>query len=112
MGRIKAFKSTKIKAWYTSDSEQLTHDQIQRFSQTLKNEVNEKINLKHDTSRKRNHSKILAWDKNHIVITSLNWLSANSLSTQANDFDNNHEIGVYINHPKIEQEFVQHFNGS
>ncbi|MDU2408996.1 MAG: phospholipase D-like domain-containing protein [Acinetobacter junii] len=109
---LKHSKAQKIKAWYTSDSEQLTHDQIQRFSQTLKNEVNEKINLKHDTSRKRNHSKILAWDKNHIVITSLNWLSANSLSTQANDFDNNHEIGVYINHPKIEQEFVQHFNGS
>ncbi|MEG0482243.1 MAG: phospholipase D-like domain-containing protein, partial [Acinetobacter sp.] len=109
---LKHSKAKKIQAWYTSDSEQLTHDQIQTFSQTLKNEVNEKINLKHDTSKKRNHSKILAWDKNHIVITSLNWLSANSSSTQTNDFDNNHELGVYINYPRIEQEFVLHLKGS
>lgn len=109
---LKHSKANKIKAWYTSDSEQLTHDQIQRFSESLRNEVNEKIYLKHDTSLKRNHSKILAWDKNHIVITSLNWLSSNSSSNQANNFDNNHELGVYINYPKIEQEFVKDFTGS
>lgn len=109
---LKCSQAQKIKAWYTTDSEDLTHEQIQKFSETLKNDVNKNINLKHDTSKKKNHSKILAWDKDHIVITSLNWLSASSSSTQANDFDNNHEIGVYINHPKIEQEFVKDFNGT
>ena len=109
---LKHSKAQKIKAWYTTDSEDITHEKIQKFSETLKNDVNKNINLKHDTSKKKNHSKILAWDKNHIVITSLNWLSANSSSTQVSDFDNNHEIGVYINYPKIEQEFVKDFNGT
>lgn len=106
---LKNSKAKKIKAWYTSDSENLSHEQIQKFSDILRKDINQNIVLKNDTSKKKNHSKIIAWDKDHIVISSLNWLSANSSFNQASEFDNNHEIGVYINYPKIEQEFVKHF---
>lgn len=37
------------------------------------------------------HAKILAWDKDHILITSLNWLSADPKGS-----DNLKEVGIYI----------------
>jgi len=49
------------------------------------------------------HAKILTWDEDNAVITSLNWLSA---SAYGNDLD---EIGIYISSKDIAKEIKNEF---
>ncbi|MEN5315308.1 phospholipase D-like domain-containing protein [Pseudomonas koreensis] len=55
------------------------------------------------TSSPITHAKILTWDNDNAVITSLNWLSA---SASGNDLD---EIGVHIESQDIAKEIKQAF---
>ncbi|MDC5040451.1 hypothetical protein OHW26_17420, partial [Acinetobacter baumannii] len=50
------------------------------------------------------HAKILAWDDNDVLISSLNWLSASSL------VDPLREIGIYINDSNIVDKVITAIN--
>jgi cardiolipin synthase A/B len=47
----------------------------------------------------RLHAKILAWDDDYVVISSLNWLSGDPV-----DLDSSKEVGVFIQHEGAAKE--------
>lgn len=49
------------------------------------------------------HAKILSWDNDNVVITSLNWLSAQGIGDELN------EIGVYIHGSQIANRVIETF---
>lgn len=49
------------------------------------------------------HAKILSWDNNDVIITSLNWLSAQGIGDDLN------EIGVYIHGSQIAEQVIEAF---
>lgn len=102
--------NVKISAFYSSvDKDVFNHNQVNQFSQKLaKESENIILKLHSPPSGNKNHSKVLAWDKNHIVISSLNWMSSDASGAYKNN-DIYHELGVYILKDKIEQEFHNHF---
>lgn len=67
-----------------------------------------KTTIDGEKNPKKNHSKVLAWDNNHILITSLNWLSCNA-SPPPNATDIYHEIGIYVERRNIAKEFIEVF---
>lgn len=98
----------RVSAFYsTVDKEIFDHKQVQKFSNSIDND---KIALKLHSPPSGNHShaKVLAWDKNHIVITSLNWMSSDSSGNYKNN-DLYHELGIYLEADKIEQKFYSNF---
>ena len=65
--------------------------------------------LRHNWNKlKTNHSKVLAWDDNDLVISSLNWLSSNA-SVSNHNHELLHEIGIYLHSPKIAKRFITFF---
>lgn len=52
------------------------------------------------------HAKVLAWDNNHLLITSLNWLSG---MTSEKPLETYHEIGVYITGWNVAKDFINVF---
>ena len=50
----------------------------------------------------------MAWDKNHILITNLNWMSSDASGAFKNN-DLYHELGIYVKVDKIEQRFHANF---
>lgn len=56
----------------------------------------------------RSHAKVLAWDNNHLLITSLNWLSSNA-SSNSNINETYHEIGIYIEGWDVGKRFINKF---
>ncbi|MFX6058854.1 hypothetical protein [Acinetobacter baumannii] len=98
----------RVSAFYsTVDKEIFDHKQVQKFSNSIDND---KISLKLHSPPSGNHShaKVLAWDKNHIVVTSLNWMSSDSSGNYKNN-DLYHELGIYLEADKIEQKFYSNF---
>ena len=66
--------------------------------------------LRHNWNKlKTNHSKVLAWDDNDLVISSLNWLSSNA-SVSNHDHESLHEIGIYLHSPNIAKRFITFFD--
>lgn len=57
----------------------------------------------------RSHAKVLAWDHNDIVVSSLNWLSSNA-SVDNNINDTYHELGVHIKGRDVSRKFIKTFN--
>ena len=70
---------------------------------------NPKNRLETGKNPKKNHSKVLAWDNNNILITRLNWLSSNA-SKSSSSTDINHEIGIYVEKRDIARNFINTFN--
>ena len=52
------------------------------------------------------HAKVLAWDNNDLLITSLNWLSA---SAPDNLVEIYHEVGVYVRGWDVAKDFIKVF---
>ncbi|MDC4707397.1 phospholipase D-like domain-containing protein [Acinetobacter baumannii] len=96
-----------IYAFYSTPSNGLTHNNLKSFATKLRL-INSKINLSHHNASQKNHGKLLAWDKDHLVVTSLNWMSSDASSTFT-DFDRNHELGIYIKQKGIEKIFRENF---
>ena len=66
--------------------------------------------LRHNWNKlKTNHSKVLAWDDNDLVISSLNWLSSNA-SVSNHNHESLHEIGIYLHSPNIAKRFITFFD--
>lgn len=98
----------RISAFYsTVDKEVFDHKQVQKFANSIENN-NIALKLHSPPSGNQSHAKVLAWDKNHIVVTSLNWMSSDSSGNYKNN-DLYHELGVYLEADKIEQKFHSSF---
>jgi len=54
----------------------------------------------------KSHAKVLAWDNNHLLITSLNWLSG---MVSDKPLEKYHEIGVYVQGWDVGKEFINIF---
>lgn len=102
-------KKFKFFSYYYSANKDcgLTHDRIKSYGEKLK-KLNPNLKLFQDTSKRKNHAKILAWDSENILITSLNWLSADA-SAISDSFEKYHEIGIYIKKEHIVDDFLQNW---
>lgn len=54
----------------------------------------------------KSHAKVLAWDNNHLLITSLNWLSG---MVSEKPLEKYHEIGVYVQGWDVAKDFIKIF---
>ncbi|OTQ69910.1 hypothetical protein B6D17_09655 [Gilliamella apis] len=99
-------KKFKFFAYYSSDNKEykLTHQAIKEYGEELL-KLNPNLKLYQDTSKRRNHAKILAWDSDNLLITSLNWLSADATINESS-FEKYHEIGIYIKQENIVDDFI------
>jgi len=89
--------------YYTEKSSNIDAIEFEKMYKDLKS-VDASFQLgAHDSN---SHAKVLAWDNNHLLITSLNWLSA---SAQDNFLEVYHEIGVYIEGWDISKDFIKVF---
>ncbi|WP_404227554.1 hypothetical protein [Acinetobacter venetianus] len=113
-----ALKSSSFRkfAYFSERSEKFTPAMEKKFTKYLAtNPIN--INLRlHDPkvridvnkNPKKNHAKVLLWDSNHLLITSLNWLSANA-SYSPSSTDIYHEIGIYVEAENVAESFLDVF---
>lgn len=110
---IKNNQNAKKTVFFSEKSEIFTHKDELELRKLLK-QAEYKIDIQLHTPktnpRKKNHSKVLAWDKDDIVITSLNWLSSNASPNNA--ADPYHEIGIYIQADNIAEDFQIAFQDS
>ncbi|WPP55159.1 phospholipase D-like domain-containing protein [Acinetobacter pittii] len=110
---IKNNQNAKKTVFFSEKSEIFTHKDELELRKLLK-QAEYKIDIQLHTPktnpRKKNHSKVLAWDKDDIVITSLNWLSSNASPNNA--ADPYHEIGIYIQADSIAEDFQIAFQDS
>lgn len=114
-----ALKNSSFKkyAFFSQRSEKFTPEMEKIFTQNLlKSPININLKLHNPKNRletgkipKKNHSKVLAWDNNNILITSLNWLSSNA-SKSSSSTDIYHEIGIYVEKRDIAKNFINTFN--
>lgn len=100
----------RVSAFYsTVDKEIFDFKQAQKFSNDIGiNNPNISLKLHSPPSGNRNHAKVLAWDKNHIVVSSLNWMSSDASGSFKNN-DLYHELGIYVEADKIENQFYNNF---
>ncbi len=95
----KSNSSIEANIFYGKTCGGLGEEGVKAISNAIK-EINVKINK---ISNPVSHAKILTWDDDNAVITSLNWLSA---SADGEDLD---EIGIHIISPGIAKEIKDSF---
>ncbi|OAP71802.1 hypothetical protein A7325_12275 [Psychrobacter sp. SHUES1] len=54
----------------------------------------------------KSHAKFIAWDDDDILLTSLNWLSANALEEKGGEY---HELGLHIQGLNVAEELLNKF---
>lgn len=69
-------------------------------------ELENPIRLRQSPHSKKHHAKVLAWDNNDVLITSLNWLSSNASINNGEEY---HEIGVHIHGYDVATQFIDSF---
>jgi phosphatidylserine/phosphatidylglycerophosphate/cardiolipin synthase-like enzyme len=108
LNALEECKANNKRAFYsTFDTKVISKDSVNSMEKASL-EKNIKL-LRHNWNRlKTNHSKVLAWDDNDLVISSLNWLSSNASISNCNH-ELIHEIGVYLHSPKIAKRFIAFF---
>lgn len=111
-----ALKNSMAKkyAFFSDRSENFSHDQAVSLIERLSQEPY-KINIRLHSpktsvgpKKKKNHAKVLTWDNDNLLITSLNWLSSNA-SLSSKTTEDYHEIGFYIRKENIAREFIEKF---
>ncbi|SJM38487.1 hypothetical protein A1019T_02484 [Psychrobacter pasteurii] len=102
-----ALKNSTAKKFlfYSKRSDHISHEEINETMKSLDG-LEEPIKLRQSPHKPKHHAKVLAWDDNDILITSLNWLSSNASENQDDKY---HEIGVHINGPNVVAEFINKF---
>lgn len=110
---IKNNTNSQKTVYFSNKSQFYKHDDEMALRKILKS-PNYKINLQLYSSkinpRSKSHAKVLTWDENDLVITSLNWLSASASVATSSDIY--HEIGIYIQGNDIVKEFEVAFSES
>lgn len=110
---IKNNLNARKTVFFSEKSEIFTHSDELQLREVLKcpeYKIDIQLHTPKTNPRKKNHSKVLAWDKNDIVISSLNWLSANASVNNATD--PYHEIGIYIQAKDVVEDFEVAFENS
>lgn len=110
---IKNNLNAKKAVFFSEKSEIFTHGDELKLREILKQpeyKIDIQLHTPKTNPRKKNHSKVLVWDENDIVISSLNWLSANASVNNATD--PYHEIGIYIQATDIVKNFKNAFQES
>lgn len=87
---------------YSNRSSHINYDEIKDKIIELEN-LEYPIRLR--TSQNKNHSKVLAWDNNNILVTSLNWLSSNAFHGN----DDYHEMGIHVQGWDVAKEIFVEF---
>lgn len=104
-----AFYSCRADNFSVSEERRL----VNKFSSppyNVKTRIHDPKKLLVDNKKpKKNHAKVLAWDDDHILITSLNWLSSNASKAESQK-DIYHEIGIYVEKSNIAFDFLKIFN--
>lgn len=93
---------TSQKCLFYTKLSKIEPETIKGITQELK-EFRPPIKLR--KSSNNNHSKVLAWDSDNILVTSLNWLSANALSRG----EYYHEIGLHVRGKNVANTFIDYF---
>jgi len=75
-------------------------------TRTTLDELEYPIRLRQSPHPKKHHAKVLAWDNNDVLITSLNWLSSNASINYGEEY---HEVGVHIHGYDVATQFVDKF---
>lgn len=115
---IDALKKSSCKkfAFYSSRADNFSVEQekniVHRFSSppyNVKTRLHDPKKLLANNKRaKKNHAKVLVWDTDHILITSLNWLSSNASRAESQK-DIYHEMGIYVEKSNIAVDFLNVF---
>lgn len=93
-----------VEAFYSNPSEGYTHTEISDLSGLARTQLNLTIKKHAPPHGRTNHSKVLCWDKNNILITSLNWFSSNASCINTIQ-DSYHEIGIFIEGENVTDQF-------
>lgn len=107
---IKNNMNAKKIVFFSEKSEIFTHEDELNLRKLLRKpeyKIDIQLHNPKINPRKKNHSKVLVWDEDDIVISSLNWLSANASANNATD--PYHEIGIYIQSSGIGRGFIKAF---
>lgn len=107
---IKNNHNAKKIVFFSEKSENFTHNDELKLRELLKQpeyKIDIQLHTPNINPRKKSHSKVLVWDDNDIVISSLNWLSSNA--SVSNATDPYHEIGIYIHSKDIGENFRKAF---
>lgn len=107
---IKNNHNAKKIVFFSEKSENFTHNNELKLRELLKQpeyKIDIQLHTPNINPRKKSHSKVLVWDDNDIVISSLNWLSSNA--SVSNATDPYHEIGIYIHSKDIGENFRKAF---
>lgn len=101
---IAAAKKRGISArvFYEKASDPVTVKMAKDLERAVRDEG---INLKELLGQPSMHAKFLLWDNDHLVVTSLNWLSGDPT-----DGNLRQEIGVYVNCPSIGRDIATRFS--
>lgn len=91
--------ASQLDAIYTRPGDQVSEAE----AQALENWAGDK-GIKLRRSKLKMHGKVLAWDDNHLLVSSLNLLSADPV-----DGDPRQELGVLIEHPNVARGFIDEF---
>lgn len=97
-----AHANVKKNIFYSNRSSYINADEIKNKTKELE-QLEYPIKLR--ASQNKNHSKVLAWDNNNILITSLNWLSSNALNAN----EDYHELGMHVQGWDVAKEFFAKF---
>lgn len=90
--------------YYNKKSPYVEYLEIKEMQEDLKLSDSLATLGSHDS---KSHAKVLAWDNNDLLITSLNWLSA---SAPDNSQDAYHEMGIYVKGWDVAKDFINTFN--
>jgi len=100
-----ALKKSEAKKYYyySKKSSYIDHSEIVEMHDDLKSADSlSQLGAHHSNS----HAKVLAWDNNDLLITSLNWLSASAPNNLVEIY---HEIGVYVQGWDVAKDFIKVF---
>ena len=102
-----AMKHSTVKKYlfYSTRSKYIKQTEIDVTRTTL-DELEYPIRLRQSPHPKKHHAKVLAWDNNDVLITSLNWLSSNASINYGEEY---HEVGVHIHGYDVATQFVDKF---
>lgn len=93
-------KNIKISVSYGRSSTNMKNGELQKLKDMLSREGMNVIKA----DDPQIHAKVLSWDRDNVIITSLNWLSA---SSKGDDYN---ELGMYINSKNIFEEIEKSFH--
>ncbi len=98
----------KQKFCYYKKTRHMSDDELEQKAKDLLS-LSHPIQLKKisgKSHRAKSHAKFIAWDDDDILLTSLNWLSANALEEKGGEY---HELGLHIQGLNVAEDLINKF---